>query len=215
MLQAAIPIALAGAQAIFGGIQASKGKNILENTNRPTYKIPDEVLKNLSVSERMALQGLPDAQKKAYVDSLQQNLATSLRGLSSRKSGISGISRLNQTQNQAYQNLLAMDAQARQENQGTAMDARNVMAGYKDKQFQFNQVDPYNAKIDEGQALYGAGLQNIFGGLNTAGGIGQMALGNMGDTKSAEDPTAGINSNQLFAGVNDIYKRTKKNSWEY
>ncbi len=212
MWQAAIPIALAGAQAIFGGVQAAKGKKLLDSADRPTYKIPDEVLKNLSVSERMALQGLPDAQKKAYVDSLQQNLATSLRGLSSRKAGISGISRLNQTQNQAYQNLLAMDAQARQENQRNAMNARSEVAGYRDKSFQLNQLDPYNQQVAEGQALYEAGLQNIFGGLNTAGGVSQMAMG--GGTKSTPDPTAGVNQEQLFTGVQNIYNRDKKNPWE-
>lgn len=209
MWQAAIPLALSGAQAIFGAVQASKGKNTLDNAERPEYKIPDEVLKNLSVAERMALQGLPDAQKKAYVDQINQGMATSLRGLSSRKAGISGVSKLSQSQNQAYQNLLSMDAQARQENERLAMSARSDLAGYKDKAFQVNQMEPYEQKVAEGQALYGAGLQNIFAGVNTAGGVGQMAMGTPRSSDETDTSTTTLGPD-FYQGVENIYNKRKK-----
>lgn len=209
MWQAAIPLALSGAQAIFGAVQASKGKNALDNAERPEYKIPDEVLKNLSVAERMALQGLPDAQKKAYVDQINQGMATSLRGLSSRKAGISGVSKLSQSQNQAYQNLLSMDAQARQENERLAMSARSDLAGYKDKAFQVNQMEPYEQKVAEGQALYGAGLQNIFAAVNTAGGVGQMAMGTPRSSDETDTSTTTLGPD-FYQGVENIYNKRKK-----
>lgn len=155
-----------------GAWQYFKGKQEEKNNPRPTYQIPDEIKQNLSQAQMMALEGLPAEQKQQYIQNLQRTSNFALNAMSSRKSGLAGLSGLVQNQNDAYGNLLSQDSAARQQNRQMAMQQGQVMANYKDSAYQQNQSNPYYEKTAQAQAMQGAGLKNIFGGIQSAANYG-------------------------------------------
>jgi hypothetical protein len=113
------------------------------------------------------------------------------------------------SQNDAFTNLVSMDAAARQQNRMLASQARSEMAGYKDKAFKINELDPYQNKLDAAQANIGSGIQNIFSALDMgamlSSGMGGNRSMNMGDedyenyTESAGD--------QVNRGLQEMIRR--------
>lgn len=165
------PLAMAGAQTGFGIFQAIKGAKKLKDTERPPYEIPKEILQNLNAAERMALEGMPDAQKQAYLQNLQRSSQLALRGLSDRRAGVGAIANVQSQLDMGAMSLLGMDAAQRQQNRLNAMGARTQMAQYRDKAFELNQLQPFLDDRAEGQALIGGGVQNIFGGIDMGAGV--------------------------------------------
>lgn len=167
----AIPLAVEGTKALIGGIQAIKGAKDLKKLQRPVYEIPDEIKQNMTEAELMALEGLPAQQKAQYVQNIQRSLQSGMKGLQSRKAGVAGITDLVQSQNDAFSNLVSMDAVQRQQNQMVAQQRRSEMAQYKDKAFDINKIAPYYEKAQAAQANIGAGLQNIVGALDMGAAV--------------------------------------------
>jgi len=156
------------AQAGFGVYQGIKGNQLAKDAIRPEYQIPEEISQSLSDAEIAALEGLPQAQKDAFLQNVQRSTATSLNALGDRQAGLAGISSVQQNEQDAMTKLLSMDAQARQSNMNNLYDQRNTMAGYKDKAFQINEMQPFEAQAQAAEAMKGAGIQNVAGGLTGA-----------------------------------------------
>ena len=152
-------------QAGVGIYQTAKGARMAAQAERPEYEIPLEIQENLSQSELMALEGLPAEQKKQFVDNIQRGIQAGMRGLKDRSSGLQGISGLVQQQMDQYRGMFADDAQQRIANIAQLMNQRQNMATYKDKEFQLNELDPYMNQVQAAEAMKGAGLQNIMGGV--------------------------------------------------
>lgn len=185
-----VAAAVASASLTAGGIQYFKGKADQKKNKRPAYEIPDEVKQNMSLAQQMAVQGLPEEQKQQYIDNIQRSTATSLRNLGSRNAGLAGVAQVQQQQNQGYQNLFAMDSQARQANQKGLFDQNQNLANYRDQAFQVNQINPYYEKTAKNEALMGAGLQNIGKGFQ----MGASTMGKypgQGGPKSTGYPAQG------------------------
>lgn len=166
-----------GATTTLGAAQALYGMWKQKKNKRPTYEIPDEIKQNLNDATIQALEGLPAEQKQQYINNLQRSSAFSLSQANSRKGGLAGIASVNQNQNDAYANLLSMDAQARMANQNKLYGMRQNMADYKDQAFQINKSNPYYEQTAENNALIGAGMQNISQGFqagNTGGDWSKM-----------------------------------------
>ena len=202
-----IPLAVALAPTIaktgFGIYQTIKGNRDLKRLKRPTYRIPGELQQNVNVAERLAAGGLPDAQKTEYQQALDRSGQLALQGLSSRGAGVGAISNVQAQQNIGSQRLLSMDAQARLRNEQFAMQARNRLALARDKQFDLNELNPYLTKRSEAQALLGAGIQNISGGLDTASGALQgRGVGGAG-TSLAQGTAMSTGS----SGLADLYSQ--------
>lgn len=191
-----VSLAVQGAQTVFGIGQMIKGKKMARDNKRPTYEIPDEIKKNLSQAQMMAMEGLPEEQKNQYIQNLQRASNFALSGMSDRKGGLAGLGSLVQGQQDAYTGLLSADAQAKQQNQQALMQQRGVMADYKDKAFGLNKMEPYQQKVAESQALIGAGLQNI------GGGLGSLAQGyqqrNLYNNLSEDENTPGGGLSSLW-----------------
>lgn len=168
-ISAGIGAASAIGQAGLGIYQMIKGHKMAKNNVRPDYQIPQEVYQNLSDAQRMAMEGLPAAQKEQYIQNLQRSSQFGLRGASDRKAGLAGLSSLVQNQNDAYGNLLSKDAAARMQNQQTLYGMRNALAQQKTTQWDYNKYQPFMQKAQAAQAMQGAGMQNAFGALSTAG----------------------------------------------
>jgi len=164
-----------------GIAQRRKGKKLEEATERPDYEIPAEVFQNLSQAQQMALQGLPAEQKAQYLQNLQQSGQFALSQSGSRKAGLTGIGQMQQQQQLGFQDLLARDSAARQQNQMQVMQQRQNVAGYRDQAFQLNQLNPFYEDVAQARGLQSAGMQNIFTGFeNAAYSGGQFAEGFQG-----------------------------------
>lgn len=199
-------------KGITGAAQFIKGRNILKNAERPVYEIPEEIAKNMSIADRMAMQGLPDEQKRQFVENLNRQTGSVLSGFTSRKAGLTGLTDLAQSQNDAFKNLAVEDAAAKQANQLAAMQQRNIMASYRDKAFEYNKAQPYADTVAEGQALTGAGMQNAFAGIDEAAGTALMAGMNEDDytDRSMVDSESDVNP-YLSQGVNQGWRNAMKN----
>lgn len=154
---------------LFGLHQYYNGKKMEKNNKRPTYEIPDEVKQNLSQAQQMALQGLPEEQKQQFLSNIERGQAFGMSQIGSRKGGLAGVAAMNQNANDAYGNLMSMDAQARMQNQGVLMNQRQNMADYKDQAFQVNKMNPYYEVQARAEAMKGAGVQNIGNSFSIAG----------------------------------------------
>lgn len=170
----AIPLMALGlgmnlANSLFGGFQLLRGLSQAKRNQRPEYNIPQEIQQNLNQAQLYAQQGLPMDVYNRAAGNIDRNAAFGLRSLGDRRSGIAGVSALNQSTNDAYSNLAMQDAQARMNNLAQLYNARGTMAGYRDKAFEINQMQPFMQRAQEAQALQGAGLQNIMRGLQGAG----------------------------------------------
>ena len=160
---------IAGTQAAIGIGQAVAGYSKLKNLTRPEYQIPSEIEQNMSEAELMSYYGMPDAQKQSYMQNIQRSGQQALSGTADRKGGLGMVSAIQQNQQDSYSNLLSADVQQRMQNIQNAQNMRSVMAGYKDKAFQMNEMEPYQQDYAEAQGLIGAGMQNFMGGLQSGG----------------------------------------------
>lgn len=160
------------ANSLFGAFQLMRGLSQANRNKRPEYNIPQEIGQNLNQAQMLAQQGLPMEQYNRAMANIDRNAAFGLRGMSDRRGGLVGLADLNQTTNDAYNNLAMQDAQARMNNIAQLYNARSTMANYRDKAFEINQMQPYLQQAQAAQGMQGAGLQNIMGGLQ---GIGNMA----------------------------------------
>lgn len=171
----------AGFQTGLGAWQWYKGNQLEKQTVRPTYEIPEEAKKYLSLAEQQSLQGMPEAQRQAYIDNVMRNVSTGLYNLQSRSAGISGVSNVMAQSNDAIKNLAAQDAIMRQDNINRLQQARTNYANWQDKAFELNKLNPYYENINRAYAMQGAGMQNVKGGLQTAGEIESNERGKVED----------------------------------
>ena len=166
-LPAAVMAIPAAVQAGTGIYQAFKGNQMARSMDRPEYEIPQEILDNLTDAQIQALRGLPDAQKSLYLDNVARSQQAALEAMSTRKGGLAGLSNVQQQANDAYRNLLSMDAKQRQANEKALMGVKSDVAVYKDKVFQTNQMQPYLDMMQSVEAMKGAGLRNIMGAVKS------------------------------------------------
>jgi len=156
----------------FGISQEQKAQRQLKELERPEFEIPEEILQNLSTAERMALEGLPAQERQLFVEDIQRAIQTGGTQLQERGLGVAGVTGLVQQQTDALRGLLQMDVQAKREGESRLAEARSSVAGFKEKEFQLNELDPYLQESLQAQSLQGAGLQNIFTGIGTLGSAG-------------------------------------------
>ena len=167
----------AAVQAGIGVAQYAKGVKDLKNLTRPEYHIPPEIEKNMTEADLMAYYGMPDAQKAEYQQNIQRAQQAATRGIADRKGGIGSIVAAQQQTQDAYTKMLSMDVQQRMANIQRAQQMRQTMAQYKDKAWQINEMDPYEQSYAEAQAMMGAGMQNVMGGIQSAGSMAMTAVG--------------------------------------
>lgn len=164
---------------ISGGVQLGTGiyqaiRSSQIEANRPKYEIPDEIKQNLTQAQLNAIEGMPEDVRNRYIDQLTRTMATGLQALGDRRGGIAGVAGLARTATDANRDLAAMDAQQRQQQEANLMNARQTMANYKDKAFDWNEKQKYLEEAQAKQALSGAAIQNITGSANNVmGGLMQ------------------------------------------
>ena len=133
------------------------------------YEIPMEAKQNLSDAQRQSLEGLPAEQQRQYLENIQQAQAVSIDAMQDRRGGLVGAAGVQASATEGYKQLLAMESQARVQNQQQLMQQRDVMAGYKDLEWKTNVFDPATEMRKQGDANLGAGIQNAAAAATYAG----------------------------------------------
>lgn len=171
-------LGLQGAKAIAGGVQALKGRKKLREAERPEYTMPTGVTEAENILTQQASEGMTSQAEQLATQGIDRSGASALKygaGGNIDPMAVMG------SQNNAYLNLAAQDEQIRQKNKRRlARFKSGTKARYQDKEFEYNQNQPYQNQVAEGQALIGSGLQNIFGGADAAAAL----LGNASQTEN-------------------------------
>jgi hypothetical protein len=194
---AAIALAPAVIKGVTGASQYLKGRKAAKNLKRPEYEIPQEVQQNVNTAQQLAYQGLPASVKKAYNQSIGRSGQAALAQLDSRQGGLAGLGNIVQAQSDAALNLAGADAQAKLAGTQQMMSAKNVLAQYRDKKFDVNQLQPYYEDSDAAAALKGAGMQNVMGAVDSAASAGVGLSTGIGDTKSMQTQGGGLGGFRL------------------
>ena len=175
---------MAGVAVVGGGIkmyqgyqQKKKGQAMEAGLDKPEFEIPAETLQNQKIAEQMARQGIPEEQRRKFIEDQQRASQAAMRSSSDRRGGLGIISQIQGTQDRSSLQLLQQDVQARRENMMTAMQARETVAGYKQKRFE-HQYNEYSSDLDYARAQVGAGMQNQQAGMESMiSGAGQGVAG--------------------------------------
>lgn len=160
---------------IFGLGQKRKAKKLLAANPRPTYDIPQEAFQNKGIAEQLSASGLPSTQYAQAQQNIQRQQAGALQAAQTRRGGLGLIGNIQQRTNDATLGLDATNAKMRVQNMQGLMNANTQLAGYRDKAFNINKLQPYQENTAYARSLQAAGTQNLMGGIDSA--IGGFATG--------------------------------------
>ena len=166
-----ISVGGAAATGIISGIsglsQKARAKKLASQNQRPTYQIPDEILKNQKMAEMQSTSGLPGSTLELAKQNIQQQGSAALSSAADRQGGLSTVGAIVKSQQDANNQLTSQDAQARMANIQNLMKQNQVLAGYKDKSFEYNQDAKYQENAAAIRALNEAGNNNLNSSMNS------------------------------------------------
>lgn len=167
-----------------------------DEKNRPKFEISKYDQEALMMAKADEKQGLPEEQLNQWRGDISQGMSQALSASSSRKGGLSGISTLNQNQNEQYAALLSMNAQARMGNRDKLKSQLGYMGDLEGQKFQFNEVNPFYERIaarnkrdaELSQSLSNAAQMGVgsIGGGGKQGQQGQQPPSNLGKDLSLQ-----------------------------
>lgn len=164
---------LAGAKAagglisgIRGLFQGGKARKLAKQNIRPEYEIPKEIEQNLRMAKTRANNGLSTAEYGKAMNNIWRNRNSAMSSAQDRRGGLAMVSTTNQLANDATTSLDVTDARERKDNERFLAGQNQVMAGYKDKQWDYNKRQKYEENAAAIRALYGAGERNLNKGLD-------------------------------------------------
>jgi len=163
----------AGAKALTGiGQLLFSGKKQKE----PKYEMPTKQLEAENLARGMAAEGMPEAQRMAALQNIQQSAVQAGRtaGMAGRGAMLGSIGNVQAQQDRSVAGLAAQDAAARMQNQRFLYSALMAGAQYQDKAFA-NEFQSYMNKEQQRRSLVGASLRNTLeaGETFTAGMLQQ------------------------------------------
>lgn len=185
---------------VTGFFQRRKAKKELAKLQRPEYVIPNEVLQNQRMAQSAANEGLPSQQYNQAMQNIQSQQNRALSAASSRRGGLMALPGLQQQANDQLLNLDVKDAQARMANQRQLYGINSQVAGYRDKAFNINKMQPYQDNLAYYRSLLGAGNQNLVGGIDkAASGAGLLVGGLFGGGKKKNNTNNAV-SQPIYSG---------------
>lgn len=173
-------LAKVGKSTIAGTVQSGIGigqtiagaiKNRKLNKTRPEYEIQSEFQRNIDLAQGIKNRGMDQASMNLANRGIQRSAMLGLNTLSSRRGSVAGVSNIVQGMSDASMSLSARDAAMRQQNMltGTQMEMSSNMqlAQQKQAKWSWDKQQKWLADKQRADALVGAGMQNIMGGLKT------------------------------------------------
>lgn len=192
-------------QGITGASQARRGRKLAESNVRPTYYRPNEVKQGLSLAEQAYYNGaMPgSAMAENNISSASANAYDELtQGASSSGDIIDGLSKINYNEGQQLNDLSAQQAAFKAQQLQDLQQQLGIGAQYSDKEFAYNQDQPYRETAAEASALIGAGNANIGNAINGASSLATSALlDQFGRNNGTSSTTASNPTNSSFNPV--------------
>lgn len=178
--------AAAGVAQIGIGVgQGAKAKKLEAANVRSDYTTPTEILTNQAIASNRANSGLPSEQYLKQKRDIDRNATRAILAATDRRGGMSAIAATQANTDDATLDLNTADAKQKLANEKNLMQQNQVVAGYKDKEFDWNKKQKYLENASAVRALKGAGNANIGGGINTiVGGAAMVA------SAKSKQPTA-------------------------
>jgi hypothetical protein len=184
------------AQSALGFFGAKKARKQLENLQTPTYSPVKSISDYYNEAQRRYQESPYQSNLyKMQAQNIARGTAQGIAGLQDRRSGQAGIQNLVQAQNDALLKAGVAAEQQREQRFGQLGAASQAMGAEQRKEWEVNQMLPYQKRYDilsqkaAGNAqLMNAGLQNIYGGLT--GGL--YASGLMGKKKETNTQAPGF-----------------------
>lgn len=171
----------AGFQAIDGINQMNKGYAM--NVVRPTYNMPNQIKENtgmyrqLANSNRMAGQSMAENNINRAT---QGTINTALQAGTGSAGILATASAAQANENAAMNDLATKSAQFQLQNKDKLGQALQTEAGFKDKEWDWNQKQKFQEDSATKAALIGAGKQNLFGAVSSLGsGITNLGMSGM------------------------------------
>lgn len=185
---------------VTGFFQRRKAKKELAKLQRPEYTIPNEILQNQKMAQSAANEGLPSQQYNQAMQNIQRQQNRALSAASSRRGGLMALPGLQQQANDQLLNLDVKDAQARMANQQQLYGINSQVAGYRDKAFNINKMQPYQDNLSYYRSLLGAGNQNLVGGIDKAASGAGLLLGGLFGGSKKKNSTSNAVSQPIYRG---------------
>lgn len=154
-----------GLQALLGLYQIIKGSG---SVTRPDYTIPKEITDLLTSAKTTAAQTeSPYSQQELnQINAEQSNILGAVRKVAESAADIQGVLPGLQAQtNQGIQGIAKQNIDFWTANQEKLANAEQLMAQYKDKQFDINKQQPYEQELYTKNLQTQGGIQNMYGAI--------------------------------------------------
>lgn len=172
---AAITSAAIGGYAVYSGAKQKSDANKLAKNNVFTKEqLPGEVKQATNLAAQNYYNGMPGmatAQQK-IADNGASAYYNGSQAASSGGDLLDLASKINQGQNVATNNLATQAAQYKSQALGGYENALGNEGQWQDKLYQNNELQPYLRTANTAAAMYGAGSQNEFAGLDQIASAG-------------------------------------------
>lgn len=201
-------VGMGAASMIGASKQQKRAQNALEAQakNSPLYK-PDKSIDTYYQEAMNRYKENPYQSQQYQLGAMNAQRATAqgINALQDRRSAIGGIGRLQANQMSAMQNLGAQAEASRQQRLGQFGQATQLKSGDYQRQFDINQMTPYNRKLQleqmKAQAAgerYNAGMQMVGQGVSNIGSLaGAGAFKGVGGGAN----TTSVNTDLGFGGT--------------
>ena len=161
--------ALSGLVQLGTGIwQAFKSEDLSKET-RPEYKTPVEAQQALNIAKQQAYGAMPGYQQaKGNIEQQQETQASKMLNVADSGTDVLGaMSGLNLATNRANAGLDVQNEAYKSAGLSRLQSSLMGMAQYKDKEFDLNQMQPYQSSQQASSVLGEGAIQNLAGGFNT------------------------------------------------
>lgn len=182
MIASAAQGIIGGIQGIIGGIQARKAQKQLEKMQSPTYAANRGILDFYNQAlARYNVNPTDTALYKRQTRDIDRGVAQGISGLQDRRSGVAGLSSLLRAGSDARLDANVAAENERNQRFGVLGQAAGMKAAEESKAFDINQWHPYERKYNllsmkagAANQTANAGMQNLFGGLQSWGQMDMM-----------------------------------------
>jgi hypothetical protein len=163
-------------KGVGGILQSGKGRKMAKRLIDPGYKIPKGFAQNLAIAENLAQSGMPAEQYNKAQQDINRAGTAGVRAIGRSSNPSAGVASLFRGQTDAFNNLNVANANARRQNILNAMGYRRDFANQELAKQQYGQQKYFN-EMNQANALKGAGMQNMFGGLTDIGSAAATLYG--------------------------------------
>jgi len=147
--------------------------SLFKKDKRPTYEMPDSLKQSLALAKSQVGARMPGYTQA--VDQANLVAANQLSAAGQSGNALGAVQTIAGSQQGAMRDIAALDAQSERQDVANLQNTLSRVAQAEDMEFEANKLAPYQDSSQEKRDLFGAGLENIFGGLNLYGVGGPLA----------------------------------------